>query len=74
MGAKRNKRISITYPLIGVLLCGAVAGVALGAPARAAEPAQDQAQFWHVPELEAGFHLLYELKPMEAHVQSGETG
>jgi hypothetical protein len=27
------------------------------------------AQIVHVPELEAGFHLLYELKPAEAHVQ-----
>lgn len=59
----------MTCPLIGLLLRGALAGVALGAPAALAESRQAQVEVLHVPELEAGFHLLYELKPAEAHVQ-----
>ena len=52
--------------LIGLLFCGAIAEMGLGAPAG---PGQDPAAVLHVPELEAGFHLLYELKPAEAHAQ-----
>ena len=56
-------------PLIGLLLCGAGATQALGAQEATAEPEQNQAKVSHAPELDAGFHLLYELKPEEAHVQ-----
>lgn len=59
----------MTCPLIGLIFCGAIAGMGLGASAAVAGPGQAQAEVLHVPELEAGFHLLYELKPAEARAQ-----
>jgi hypothetical protein len=59
----------MTCSLIGLILCGAIAGMGLGASAAVAGPGQAQAEVLHVPELEAGFHLLYELKPAEARAQ-----
>ncbi len=59
----------MTLSLICSLLCGAVAGVALAAPAAAAASWQAQTKVLHAPELDAGFHLLYELKPVEARAQ-----
>ena len=55
--------------LIWLLIHGAVAGMALGAPAPPAWSGQAQIEALHVPELDAGFHLLYELKPEEARAQ-----
>jgi hypothetical protein len=54
-----------------LLLCGALMAAPSVAWAFAAEPVQVQVQLeaLRVPELEAGFHLLYELKPAEAHAQ-----
>ncbi len=69
MSAKRNKRISITHSLICCLLFGAAAGVALGAPATPSGSQQDQAGISLAPEIDAGFHLLYELQPAEARAQ-----
>jgi len=63
MTAKRNKRISMSRLLICSLLCGALAWVAV------AGPRQTQTDVLRVPELEAGFRLLYELKPAEARTQ-----
>ena len=52
---------------IGLVLCAAiVAGPAPGAPQ---VPADNQIDVLKVSELEAGFHLLYELKPAESHLQ-----
>src|ERR1700690_2293367 len=50
---------------VGLLLCSALMAVP---QLRAAPDASGQAplEVLHVPELEAGFHLLYELKPEEA--------
>jgi len=62
---KRCKRIPKTCALAGVLLCGAIAGMGLGTPAAAGQE-PDQGSILRVPELDAGFHLLYELKPEEA--------
>jgi len=55
--------------LICSLLCCAVAGVALGAPAAPAGSWQAQADVSYGPELDTGFHLLYQLKPVEARAQ-----
>lgn len=56
--------------LICLLLCGAVVpGVALGAPAAPAGSWRAEAQLAHAEELDAGFRLLYELKPVEARAQ-----
>ena len=67
MSACKKKRWSPTRSLICSLLCIALAA---GGPAvRTAQAASGQApiEALHVPELDAGFHLLYELKPKEAH-------
>jgi hypothetical protein len=57
---------SLTRPLLASFLCGAL--VAAAPDVRAAQTASEQTPTvaLHVPELDAGFHLLYELKPAEA--------
>ena len=63
MPVNRSKRILISRLLIFSLLCGALAWVAV------AGPRQTQTDILRVPELEVGFRLLYELKPVEARTQ-----
>jgi hypothetical protein len=62
-------RISIARSLIYSLLFGAGVGVALGTPALPARAQQEQAGISRAPEIDAGFHLLYQLKPVEARAQ-----
>jgi len=58
------------YPLLGCLvLCSALAAGSFAVRAAAKASKQAPIQALHVPELEAGFHLLYELKPREAREQ-----
>jgi hypothetical protein len=66
---KRNGRILQTRSLIFSLICGVLLASALGAPAIQSEEQQAQNEVFHVPELDAGFHLLYELKLAEARAQ-----
>lgn len=61
MPAKRSKQISMFHLLICFLLCGALVWGAVAG--------QTQTDVLRVPELEAGFRLLYELKPVEARAQ-----
>lgn len=61
--------MSITRSLACSLLCSAVAGAALGAPAGPAGLGQIRADLPNAPDLDAGFHLLYELQPAEARTQ-----
>ena len=66
---KRSNRMATTWPAVCCLLCGALLA-AQDVPATTPEPGQIQIiEALHVPELEAGFHLLYELKPKEARAQ-----
>ncbi len=58
-----------TRSIICCLLCGALVAPALAVPATQADGRQAQIEVLHVPELDAGFHLLYELKPAEARAQ-----
>ena len=60
---------SVLFSVICLLLCSALtfAGLDVGAASTGSRQAPIQAL--HVPELEAGFHLLYELKPQEARNQ-----
>jgi hypothetical protein len=58
-----------TYPMIGLLLCTALMTGVLDVRAALAAPAQTPTEVLQVPELDAGFHLLYELKPEEARTQ-----
>jgi hypothetical protein len=51
------------------LLCGGLVAPPIGAAATSADGRQAQIEIMHEPELDAGFHLLYELKPEEARAQ-----
>src|SRR6202011_494604 len=55
--------------VIGLVLCTALAAVVLDVRAALAASGQVAIEPLHVPELDAGFHLLYELKPTEARAQ-----
>jgi hypothetical protein len=65
----KNKRLSVRCSVICRLLC---ATLVMGVPAVRAAPAasgQVAIDALHVPELDTGFHLLYELRPEEARAQ-----
>jgi len=49
--------------------CAVLVAAALAVPAIPTDGRQVQIAVLHVPELDAGFHLLYELKPEEARAQ-----
>jgi hypothetical protein len=55
--------------LICLLLCSVLMAGGLDVGAAPAATRQASIEALHVPELEAGFHLLYELKPEEARSQ-----
>ncbi len=55
--------------LICLLLCGVLTAGGPDVRATLAAPRQAPIEALHVPELDAGFHLLYELKPEEARNQ-----
>jgi tetratricopeptide (TPR) repeat protein len=69
MSATKNKRSSLTCSIVCFLLSSAL--VAMAPDVRPAPAASGQAatEPLHVPELDAGFHFLYELKLEEAHKQ-----
>src|SRR6478752_6666639 len=82
MFARRNKRFSPVRSLMALVLFTGVAAMALDARSlvtlgnavatRAARAAgQAPTEGLRFPELDAGFHLLYELKPAEARAQFG---
>jgi len=60
---------SVLFPAICLLLCSALTFAGLDVGAASAASRQAPIEALHVPELEAGFHLLYELKPQEARNQ-----
>jgi len=55
--------------MIGLSLCSLLMAGIFDVPAAPAASRQTPTEPLHVPELDAGFHLLYELKPAEAHKQ-----
>ena len=61
--------MSMPHPMIGLLLCVVIFGAELVAPAAVAGQDQEQAAVSEGSELDVGFRLLYELKPVEAHAQ-----
>jgi hypothetical protein len=69
MSANKNKRLSLPRFLICSLLCGTLLAGVLDVRATLAVSRQAPIEALQVPELDAGFHLLYELKPEEAHKQ-----
>jgi hypothetical protein len=68
MSASRMKQLSSPGSLILSVLCMALAAGFFDRTVLAAS-AQSPIEALHVPELDAGFHLLYELKPEEARDQ-----
>jgi hypothetical protein len=56
------------YPIIIFLLCRALLAAVLG-PSCVLATDKTPTDILHVPEIEAGFHLLYQLKPVEARAQ-----
>ena len=61
ISANHSRRVS----LIQSFLCSLVCSALMALPASG----QTLPEALHVPELDAGFHLLYELKPAEARMQ-----
>jgi hypothetical protein len=55
--------------LIFSLLCTAIAALPSGPPSLDAPSGQALTDILNSPELDAGFHFLYELKPSEARAQ-----
>jgi hypothetical protein len=66
---KRNSRTLKILSLILSLACCALMTSALAARATQADQREAQIEVLHVPEIDAGFHLLYEMKPAEARAQ-----
>src|SRR5579859_4827592 len=60
---------SVLFTAICLLLCSALTFAGLDVVAASVGSRQAPIEALHVPELEAGFHLLYELKPQEARNQ-----
>jgi hypothetical protein len=54
---------------ICLLLCSVLIAICPDIRAALGSSGQNPAEGLHVPELEAGFHFLYQLKPAEAHNQ-----
>jgi Tetratricopeptide repeat len=65
----RNKRFLPIVSVIRLVLCTALAAMVIGVPAAPAEAGQAPTESLHIPELDTGFHLLYELKTAEARAQ-----
>jgi hypothetical protein len=65
--ASKIERLSLPRSLVCSLLCSALLVGVLDVGSALPTSRQTPAEPLNVPELEAGFHLLYELKPAEAH-------
>jgi|SRR5580704_7070124 hypothetical protein len=65
--ASKIERLSLPRSLVCSLLCSALLVGVLDVRSALPTSRQTPAEPLNVPELEAGFHLLYELKPAEAH-------
>jgi tetratricopeptide repeat protein len=64
-----NKRFLLIGSVIDLVLFTALAAMALGVPVAPAEAGQAPIESLRIPELDTGFHLLYELKTAEARAQ-----
>jgi len=69
ISAGSAKRLSPTRSVICLLLGSVLLTGVLDLRAMRAASEQIPTEALHVPELDAGFHLLYELRPAEAHKQ-----
>jgi hypothetical protein len=66
---KNQRGVGACVSLVCLVLCSALMTGGMDVRAASASSRQTSIQALHVPELEAGFHLLYELKPQEARNQ-----
>ncbi len=66
---KRNKQFFLTGSVIGLVLGTALAAVVIGVPVARVAAGQASTKGLHIPELDTGFRLLYELKFSEARAQ-----
>ena len=69
ISGRSTKRFSLIRLLLCSLLCSALLAGVLDVQSALASSGQTPPRALHVPELDAGFHLLYELKPEEARNQ-----
>src|SRR6185312_790873 len=69
ISANLTSRLPHIWSSLISLLCIALAAGVLGVRPTLAASAQTPTRAFHVPELDAGFHLLYELKLEEARTQ-----
>ena len=68
-GREKCGRFGVKISLICLLLCTALMAGGLDVRTVPAASKQTPIEALHVPELDTGFHLLYELKPEEARSQ-----
>lgn len=69
MFASKGKWFLLFRLLIGLVLCTTLTAVVPNVRGAQAGAGQAPTDILRVPELDAGFHLLYELKPAEARAQ-----
>jgi len=69
LSGTRHDGPDASLSLICLLLCSALMAAGLDVPESPATSRQAPIEVLHVPELEAGFHFLYELKVEEAQTQ-----
>jgi len=66
---KSSKQFFLTGSVIGLVLGTALAAVVIGVPVARVAAGQASTKGLHIPELDTGFRLLYELKFSEARAQ-----
>ncbi|HSR52536.1 MAG TPA: hypothetical protein VLV83_17065 [Acidobacteriota bacterium] len=66
---KVNERVVIPFSVVCFLIFGTSAAVTLGMPPTQAKSEQNQGGISRAPKIDAGFHLLYQLKFSEARAQ-----
>lgn len=72
MFAKIDRQSAMTRSLTSLLVLAAIATAFVGAQSPQAASQGDQEGLSRAPEIDAGFHLLYQLKYMEARAQFAE--
>src|ERR1700720_1778111 len=69
MSSNKNRPFLLTGSLLGLVLCAALTAMVANVCGSQAGAGPAPTDILHIPELDTGFHLLYELKPAEARAQ-----
>jgi hypothetical protein len=69
MSSNKNRPFLLTGSLLGLVLCAALTAMVANVCGSQAGAGLAPTDILHIPELDTGFHLLYELKPAEARAQ-----